>query len=340
MRAMLLRAPRPVDAEPLEMVELPEPAPGPGEVRLRVGACGLCHTDLHQVEGELPPRKRPVIPGHQIVGVVDAGGEGARRFAPGERVGVPWLHWTCGTCPACRRGEENLCDDARFTGYDVDGGYATHAVVPEAFAYRLPGGLADAQAAPLLCAGIIGYRALRLSEVKPGERLGLFGFGASAHIALQVARFWQCEVCVFTRAPEHRHLATALGAAWVGGAEDAPPGPLDRAISFAPAGSLIPLALAKLRKGGTLALAGIHLDSIPEMPYPLLYGERTLRSVTASTRRDAEELLALAERIPIKTEVELFPLEEANAALRRLKASRIRGAAVLEMTSFAWFESP
>jgi propanol-preferring alcohol dehydrogenase len=331
MRAMLLRAPGPVERDPLEAVDLPAPVPGPGEVRLEIGACGLCHTDLHEVEGELPPPKLPVIPGHQIVGVVDARGDGARRFTLGERVGVPWLYSTCGACVACRRGDENLCDGARFTGYHVDGGYATHAVVPEAFAYRLPRGLTDAQAAPLLCAGIIGYRALCLADVKPGERLGLFGFGASAHITIQVARFWGCEVWVFTRSAEHRGLAKALGASWVGGADDEPPGLLDRAISFAPAGSVIPLALAKLRKGGTLALAGIHLDKIPEMPYPLLYGERTLRSVTASTRRDAEALLVLAARIPIKTEVEEFPLEEANAALQRLKASRISGAGVLRI---------
>jgi len=328
---MLLRAPGPVERDPLEAVDLPAPVPGPGEVRLTISACGLCHTDLHEVEGELRPPKLPIVPGHQIVGVVEARGDGARRFAFGERVGVPWLHSTCGACAACRRGDENLCDGARFTGYHVDGGYATRAVVPEAFAYRLPGGLTDAQAAPLLCAGIIGYRALCLADLEPGERLGLFGFGASAHIAIQVARFWGCEVWVFTRTPEHRTLAKALGASWVGGADDKPPGLLDRAISFAPAGSVIPLALAKLRKGGTLALAGIHLDRIPEMPYTLLYGERALRSVTASTRRDAEALLTLAARIPIKTEVEVFPLEEANAALQRLKASRISGAGVLRI---------
>ena len=331
MRAMRLRAPGPVERDPLEAADLPAPGPGPGEVRLKIGACGLCHTDLHEVEGELPLPKLPVIPGHQIVGVVEARGDGARRFAMGDRVGVPWLHSTCGACAACRRGDENLCDGARFTGYHVDGGYATHAVVPEAFAFRLPGGLTDVQAAPLLCAGIIGYRALCLADVKPGECLGFFGFGASAHIAIQVARFWECAVWVFARTPEHRALAKALGASWVGGTEDEPPGLLDRAISFAPVGSVIPLALAKLRKGGTLALAGIHLDRIPEMPYTLLYGERTLRSVTASTRRDADALLALAVRIPIRTEVEVFPLEEANAALQRLKAGRISGAGVLRI---------
>lgn len=331
MRALVLRAPRPIEAHPLEAADLPIPDPGPGLIRIRVKACGLCHTDLHEVEGELPLPKLPVVIGHQIVGVVEARGPGARRFREGDRVGVPWLHETCGRCAPCRRGEENLCDDARFTGYHVDGGYAELTLAPERFAHRLPEGLADAEAAPLLCAGIIGYRALRLSEVKPGERLGLFGFGASAHLALQVARFWRSEVWVFTRSAEHRELAKRLGAAWVGGAEDEPPGLLDRAISFAPAGSLIPRALARLRKGGTLALAGIHLDRIPEMPYALLYGERTLRSVTAATRRDAEEFLALAARIPIRSQVERFRLDDANHALERLKASRINGAGVLVM---------
>jgi propanol-preferring alcohol dehydrogenase len=293
--------------------------------------CGLCHTDLHEVEGDLPLPKLPLVIGHQVVGAVDATGPGARRFREGDRIGIAWLHESCGMCEFCRRGDENLCDGARFTGYHVDGGYAEFTVIPERFAYRLPDGLPDAEAAPLLCAGIIGYRALRLSDAKPGERLGLFGFGASAHLALQVARFWQCEVWVFTRSPAHRELAKRLGAAWVGGADDEPPARLDRAISFAPAGALIPLALAKLRKGGTLALAGIHLDRIPEMPYSLLYGERALRSVTAATRRDGEEFLALAARIPVRTEVERFRLEDSNGALRALKRSRIRGAGVLEI---------
>jgi propanol-preferring alcohol dehydrogenase len=326
---MLLRAPRPVEAAPLLPVELPIPEPGPGELRLRVSVCGLCHTDLHTVEGDLSLPKLPVVPGHQIVGAVEARGAGATRFSEGERVGVPWLHETCGVCDTCRRGDENLCDRARFTGYHVDGGYAQFVVVPEPFAHALPGNFEDAEAAPLLCAGIIGYRALRLSGVIPGERLGLFGFGASAHIAIQVARHWGCETWVFTRSAEHRDLAKRLGAAWVGTVEEEPPGLMDRAISFAPVGSLIPVALGRLRKGGTLALAGIHLDRIPEMSYSLLYGERTLRSVTASTRRDAEELLALAPAIPIRTEVERFPLARANEALQMLKTSRIRGAGVL-----------
>jgi len=331
MRVMLLRAPRPVEAAPLEPADLPIPEPGPGEIRLRVRACGLCHTDLHAVEGELPLPRLPVVPGHQIVGVVEARGHEATRFPQGERVGVPWLHETCGVCDACRRGDENLCDSARFTGYHVDGGYAQFATVPERFAHHLPERFGDAEAAPLLCAGIIGYRALRLSDLRPRERLGLFGFGASAHLAIQVARHWGCEIWVFTRSAEHRDLAKQLGAAWVGTAEDEPPGLLDRAISFAPVGRLIPVALQRLRKGGTLALAGIHLDRIPEMSYSLLYGERTLRSVTASTRRDAEELLALAGEIPIRTEVERFPLASANEALRLLKSSSIRGAGVLEI---------
>jgi propanol-preferring alcohol dehydrogenase len=331
MRAMLLRAPGPVETAPLQPVELPVPEPGPGEVRLRVRVCGLCHTDLHTVEGDLSLPKLPLIPGHQIVGMVEARGPGANRFSEGERVGVPWLHETCGACQACQRGDENLCDSARFTGYHVDGGYAQFVVVAEGFTYPLPQSFGEAEAAPLLCAGIIGYRALRLADLHPGERLGLFGFGASAHIAIQVARHWRCESWVFTRSAEHRDLAKRLGAAWVGTAEEEPPGLLDRAISFAPAGSLIPVALGRLRKGGTLALAGIHLDRIPEMSYSLLYGERTLRSVTASTRRDAEELLALAPAIPIGTEVERFPLARANEALRMLKTSRLRGAGVLEI---------
>ncbi len=311
------------------LAELSEPRPGPEEIRLRVRACGLCHTDLHEIEGELSLPKLPLIPGHQVVGIVERLGDRARRFRVGERVGVPWLHWTCGECPFCQRGEENLCEQARFTGYHTDGGYAEYLLAREQFAYRLLPNFSDEAAAPLLCAGIVGYRALKLSDVKPGERLGLFGFGASAHIAIQVARHWGCEVWVFTRSQTHREQAVMLGASWVGAAEDEPPGLLDRAISFAPAGRLIPLALRRVRKGGTLALAGIHIDQIPAMEYSLLYGERTIRSVTASTRKDAEELLELAARIPIETIVETFPLSHANEALRRLKGSEIKGAGVL-----------
>jgi len=335
MRAMILREPRPISETPLELVELPIPSPGPGEVRLRVRACGLCHTDLHIVEGELALPKRPLVPGHQLVGVVEALGPGVRRLREGDRVGVPWLYETCGGCRFCRHGAENLCEAARFTGYHVDGGYAEAAVAPEAFAYPIPDGFPDLHAAPLLCAGIIGYRALRIAEVRPGERLGLFGFGASAHIAIQVARYWGCEVSVFTRGAEHRRLAAALGAAWVGGGEEAPAGALDRAVLFAPAGRLLPFALRAVRRGGTVAIAAIYLDRVPEFDYDLLYGERTVRSVTAATRRDGEELLGLAPRIPIRTEVEAFPLTEANVALRRLKEGGLRGAGVLAIAPLA-----
>jgi alcohol dehydrogenase, propanol-preferring len=327
--ALRLHDPAPVETAPLRAEQVAAPEPGPGAVRLAVRACGLCHTDLHIVEGELALPRRPRIPGHQIVGVVDAVGPDVRRFRPGERVGVAWLHWACGACPACRRGEENLCPDGRFTGFHVDGGYAEAVTVPAAFAYRLPAGLPDATAAPLLCAGIIGYRALRVAGVRPGERLGLFGFGASAHLALQLARYWSCAVSVFTRSDAHRRLARELGAEWAGGIEARPPEPLDRAILFAPAGALIPLALARLRPGGSLAVAAIYIDGVPAFDYGLLYGERTVRSVTASTRADGEELLALAAAIPLRPEVELFPLAEANAALAALKTSKLRAAGVL-----------
>jgi propanol-preferring alcohol dehydrogenase len=329
VRALRLHAPAPVEAGPLRLEEIAAPTPGPAAIRLAIRACGLCHTDLHIVEGEVAPRRRPLVPGHQVVGVVDAVGPSARRFRVGDRVGVAWLHWTCGACPACRRGDENLCPEARFTGFDVDGGYAETMVVPEAFAYPLPAALDDATAAPLLCAGIIGYRALRVAGVRPGERLGLFGFGASAHLALQVARYWGCEVVVVTRSPAHRALAVQLGAAWAGPAGDPAPAPLDRAVLFAPAGSLIPDALACLRPGGTAAVAAIYLDRVPEFDYGLLYGERVVRSVTASTRQDGEELLALAGTIPLRPQVEVFPLSTANAALAALKASRLRAAGVL-----------
>jgi propanol-preferring alcohol dehydrogenase len=298
---------------------------------MRVTACGLCRTDLHQVEGELPMHRRPVVPGHQIVGRVDTLGPGTRgRFRAGDRVGVAWLHSACGTCPSCVGGQENLCDDASFTGYDRDGGYAQLAVAPEAFAYALPEGMPDLQAAPLLCAGTIGHRALRISGLRPGETLGLYGFGASAHVCIQIARFWNCRVMVYTRNAAHREHALALGAAWAGTAEQRPPVPLDRAIIFAPAGTLVPRALENLAKGGTVVLAGIYMDAIPALDYARhLYREKVLRSVTAATRQDAEELLALATRVPIRTDVEAFPLAEANAGLQRLKESRLRGAGVL-----------
>lgn len=331
MRAMVLRRTGPIGERPLALEEVPLPEPGPGELRLRVRACGVCHTDLHTVEGELHLPRLPLIPGHQIVGVVEKLGEGTQRFKLGERVGVPWLNWACGECAFCLKGLENLCPNARFTGLHVDGGYAEYAVVPEAFAYPIPAGFSDLQAAPLLCAGVIGYRALRLSGAKAGERLGLFGFGASAHVTIQVARYWGCEVYVFTRAEEHKALARELGAAWVGAPQAGPPERLDSAIIFAPAGWLVPVALRALRPGGTVALAGIHMSPIPEMSYELIYGERAVRSVANMTRQDARELLELAGAIPIRTEVEVYPLAEANEALLRLKEGRVRGAAVLNI---------
>jgi propanol-preferring alcohol dehydrogenase len=331
VKALVLREPRPVEENPLTYVDLPKPVPAPGQVRLRVRVCGVCHTDLHLVEGEIALPKLPVVPGHQIVGQVNAVGTGVTRFHVGDRVGVPWLYSTCGRCDYCRRGLENLCDDARFTGQHVDGGFAEYIVVPAGFAYSIPIGFPDDQAAPLLCAGIIGYRSLRLSEIQPGGRLGLYGFGASAHVTIQVARHWGCEVYVFTRGAEHQRHALDLGAAWVGQAQDTPPAELDSAITFAPAGWLVPEALRVLRKGGTLAINAIHMSPIPEMPYDLIYGERTVRSVTNSTRQDAEELLRLAASIPIRTDVELYPLQQANAVLQRLKESEIKGAAVLQI---------
>jgi len=331
MKAMILEKPRRAEENPLALTDLPLPEPDAGQVRLRVQVCGVCHTDLHLVEGEIALPKLPVVPGHQIVGRVDALGPGVSRFALGDRAGVPWLYSTCGQCDYCRRGLENLCDRARFTGQHADGGFAEFMVVPADFAYPIPEGFADEQAAPLLCAGIIGYRSLRLSEIEPGGRLGLYGFGASAHVTLQVARHWGCEVYVFTRSAEHQRHALELGAAWVGQAQDSPPAELDSAITFAPAGWLVPEALRVLRKGGTLALNAIHMSPIPEIPYPLLYGERTVRSVANATRQDAAELLQLAAEIPIHSDTELYPLEQANAVLQRLKRREIQGAAVLQV---------
>src|SRR5574341_1470538 len=304
MLAALLRAPRPAEENPLLITDVPEPAARENEVRIRVRSCGLCHTDLHTVEGELELPKLPVIPGHQIVGEVESLGPSVRRFREGDRVGVAWLRRACGVCRYCRDGSENLCDRAEFTGLHADGGYAEFATVHEAFAYALPSGFADHQTAPLLCAGVIGYRALRLSEIRKGERLGLFGFGASAHIVIQIARYWGCEVYVFTRSRGHQEHARELGAAWVGCVEDSPPQRLRAAIIFAPAGGLVLNALSLLEKGGTVVLAGITMSPIPELDYAKLYHERKIRSVANATRRDAEELLALAGAIPLRTEVE------------------------------------
>jgi propanol-preferring alcohol dehydrogenase len=332
MKAMILKTPQPVETHPLVLSSLPVPSPGIGEILVRVRACGVCHTDLHTVEGEIPLTKTPIIPGHQVVGIVEKLGKGARRFERGTRVGIPWLYRACGRCTDCLSGHENLCGEAQFTGYHVDGGYAEYIVVPEPFACTIPAEYDDRQAAPLLCAGVVGYRAIRISGLKPEERLGLFGFGASAHIVIQIAKRWGCHVYVFSRSDVHRKLAEQLGAAWTGTAEQSPPFPLDRAILFAPAGRLVLDALRNLRKGGTLAIAAIYLDKIPEMNYTdHLYGERTIRSVTASTRRDAKELLSLAPQIPIRTRIQVFPLQEVNRALQLLKAGKINGAAVLEI---------
>jgi propanol-preferring alcohol dehydrogenase len=329
MRAMRLSRAQPIEERPLGLVDLPAPAAGPGEVRLRVEACGVCRTDLHIIEGDLALPKLPLVPGHQIVGIVDQVGGGVSRFRAGDRLGIPWLYSTCGRCALCQRGQENLCDVARFTGYHMDGGYAELVVAPETFVYPLPAGFSPAQAAPLLCAGVIGLRALRQSKIRPGERLGLYGFGGSAHIAIQVAVHWGCEVFVFTRSEEHRVLARRLGAHWTGRAEDDPPGRLDSAVIFAPVGRLVLEALRVLGKGGTIAIAGITMTPIPEIDYSLLYQERTLLSVANSTRQDVLDLLKLAAEIPIRTEVQTFPLEEADRVLQLLKQSYLRGAGVL-----------
>lgn len=329
---MLLEQPAAVESAPLQARDIPEPAPGPGEIRVRVHCCGLCHTDLHTVEGELSLPKLPVVPGHQIVGKVDAVGAGVKNFHGGERVGIPWLNWTDGTCRYCRAGQENLCEHARFTGLDVNGGYAEYTVVNGAFAYALPEQFSDVNAAPLLCAGLIGYRSLRLSNVPKNGRLGLYGFGASAHIVIQVARHLGHEVYVFTRSPKHRDLAMRLGAAWVGGAEEKAPAELDSAIIFAPAGPLVLDALRAIRKGGTVALTGITMSPIPAMDYSLIYYEKVLRSVANLTRQDAREFLALAAEVPVHTQVKLYPVESANQALTDLKHSRIEGAAVLQVS--------
>ena len=329
MKAARLVSPKVIESSPLSIENIGPPVPAENEILLRVHTCGLCHTDLHVVEGELHLPRLPLVPGHQIVGTVDAVGSSVKRFKKGERLGIPWLYSTCGVCEYCTSGRENLCDNARFTGYHVDGGYAEYVAVNEEFAYRIPASFSDEEAAPLLCAGVIGYRALRLSDVKPRQSMGLYGFGASAHIAIQIVRHWECEVYVFTRSKHHRELAEELGASWTGTAEQQAPHLIDSAVIFAPAGQLVPLALKALKKGGTIALAGIHMSPIPEMEYSLLYEERTLRSVANSTREDVRGLLDVASQIPIRTEVETFPLEGVNEALRRLKKSEIRGSGVI-----------
>ena len=330
MKAWVVETPGPVEGRPLRLVDRPQPTPGPGEIRLRVSTCGVCRTDLHLAEGDLPPHRPATVPGHEVVGRVDALGPGCERFVPGERAGAAWLRHTCGRCRWCRRGAENLCTDPRFTGWDADGGYAEWAVVPEAYAYRLPDAYDDEHAAPLLCAGIIGYRALRRAELPPGGRLGVYGFGASAHIAAQVALAQGAVVHVLTRSEAARSHALELGAHSAGPADAAPPEPLDAAILFAPAGDLVPPALAALDRGGTLAIAGIHLSDVPRLDYDRhLFQERQLRSVTANTRADGEELLALAARLPLRISTTPYPLEAADRALADLAGDRVTGAAVL-----------
>ncbi|MBS1226248.1 MAG: zinc-binding alcohol dehydrogenase family protein [Candidatus Aminicenantes bacterium] len=332
MRAMVLGASGPVAGNPLEPRDVPVPEVGPEDILIRVRVCGVCHTDLHTVEGELPETKLPLIPGHEVVGVVERAGEKARRFKTGDRVGAAWLRSTCGTCRFCRSGRENLCESAQFNGYHADGGYAEFMAVPENAAYAVPVRLSDEEAAPLMCAGIIGYRALAMSGFVGGGVLGLYGFGASAHIALQIARHRGARVFVFTRSEEHRKLALELGAEWAGAAKDEPPAKLTNAVIFAPIGALYLDALRALDRGGTVASAGIHMSPIPELDYDrLLYHERRMVSVANATRADGEELLKVAAEVPVRTTVQAFPLEAANDVLKLLKAGKIIGAAVLKV---------
>jgi propanol-preferring alcohol dehydrogenase len=317
------------------------PSPGPGEILISVSYCGVCRTDLHVVEGELPQRKSPVIPGHQVVGGIESIGPALQhpleaaaaphKFKAGDRVGVAWLHHTDGTCQYCCAGAENLCDHPTFTGYTVNGGYAEYVVADEAFVYAIPPNFSDEQAAPLLCAGIIGFRSLRLANVKAGDRLGFYGFGAAAHLAIQVALHWKAEVYALTRDERHRRLALELGAKWVGDTFDVPPQPLDAAIVFAPAGEIVPAALKILRKGGAVVLGGIHMSPIPSFDYELLYQERVVRSVANNTRKDGEDFLRIAAEIPIRSHVQLFALADANRALNALKSDAIEGAAVIQI---------
>lgn len=332
MRAAVLSSPAPIEDGPLQLVDVAIPVPGPGELLVRVKTCGVCRTDLHVTEGDLAPKHPRIVPGHEVVGVVAELGPGCSRFAVGARVGIAWLRETCGTCAYCRRGRENLCPNARFTGWDHDGGYAEFATVNEQYAYPIPEGIDDEHAAPLLCAGIIGYRAIKRAEIQPGATVGLYGFGGSAHLAIQVLKHWNCRVFVMSRGGVHQGLATELGADWTGNAADRPPVPLDAAILFAPAGELVPAALASLDRGGILAIAGIYLTPVPQLDYERdLFYEREVRSVTANTRDDGNAFMRLAGEIPIKTATVGMELADANAALAMLKHDEIRGAAVLHV---------
>jgi len=325
MRAMLFEK----AGQPLRKAELPMPKPGPGQVLIRVRACAVCRTDLHVVDGELTQPKLPLIPGHEIVGTVEEKGEGAERYEIGDRVGIPWLGWTCGECSYCLWGRENLCDRARFTGYTIDGGYADYTVADQRFCFPIPDSYGDGEAAPLLCAGLIGYRSL--VRAGDGKRLGIYGFGAAAHIITQVARYQNREIYGFTRPGdrEAQKFAETLGAVWAGGSNELPPVKLDAAIIFAPVGELVPQALLAVGKGGIVVCGGIHMSDVPSFPYAILWEERSLCSVANLTRQDGEEFFALAPRVPVRTEVQTFPLEEANETLARLRSGKIQGAAVL-----------
>jgi propanol-preferring alcohol dehydrogenase len=325
MRAMLLET----TGGRLRIVELPTPVPGPGQVLIQVHACAVCRTDLHVIDGELSQPRLPLIPGHEIVGEVVESGAGVTRFHPGERVGVPWLGWTCGQCAYCSNGQENLCDFAKFTGYTLDGGYAEYTVADQRYCFAIPELYSDAEAAPLLCAGLIGYRSL--GKAGNGKRIGLYGFGAAAHIVAQIARYQGREVYAFSRAGDSaaQQFARDLGAVWAGGSDEAPPVALDAALIFAPVGELVPRALKALGKGGIVVCGGIHMSDIPSFPYSVLWEERAICSVANLTRRDGEEFMALAPKVPVRTEVEIFRLEQANEALERLRSGALRGAAVL-----------
>ena len=327
---MLERA-APIGTAPLRLVDRDPPTPGPAQVRLQVHVCACCRTDLHVVTGDLDLPHLPVVPGHQVVGTVDAVGNGCTRLSAGDRVRACWMHWADGTCAYCRRGDENLCEHALFTGWTVDGGYAEAITVPEDFAIILPAALDDLAASPLLCAGAVGYRALRRAEIEPGERVALLGFGSSAHLVMQVLRHWGCEVVVLTRGEGHRALARDLGAAWVGAADELPPETCDRAVVFAPVGELVPVALRAVRPGGTVSLAGIHMSPVPAMDYSLLWRERSLRSVANLTRRDAEEFMSLAAEANVRAEFDAYPLSAANDALAAIAADSVRGSAVLQV---------
>jgi propanol-preferring alcohol dehydrogenase len=333
MKAMQLAQIAPIQSAPLKLVDLAVPEPGPGEIRIKVRCCAICRTDLHVIEGDLPRQKLPIVPGHQIVGVVETPGPGCTKFKVGQRVGVAWLRHTCGKCEFCKADKENLCESARFTGYHADGGYAEYAVAPEAFCYGIPPAFSDVEAAPLLCAGIIGYRALKRSGLRPGDRLGIYGFGSSAHVVMQIAKHRGCEVYVVTRGEKHRQLARQMGATWVG--EDARQMPLKvhSAIIFAPAGELVPQALEALEKGGALSLAGIYMTPIPELDYQrCVFYERDIHSVTCNTRADGRQLLAEAAAIPIRPHTTVYPLADANRALIDLKNDRLSGTGVLSIS--------